>query len=80
MNNQNVKNDQSLENPAGDPESEIIKGEEAQQTGSAGQSGQQEDDSTIRKQMPKPEDYDFFLNVRRREQKEPIDNDEHTEY
>ena len=75
MSNEVVEQEQSPKDLDSDPGSEEMKGDETQQT-----LGQTDDDPPLKKSIPRPEDYDFFLNVRHREQKEPVENDEPTEY
>ena len=75
MSNDSVEKEQSPESPDSNSGSGQMKGDDTQHT-----SGQSDDDITVKKPMPRPEDYDFFLNVRRREQNENNENDEPTEH
>lgn len=75
MDNGIEEQEQSPESLDGELGSEEMKGDETQQN--LGQTG---DEVILKQPMPRPEDYDFFLNVRRREQNEPTENDEPTEH
>ena len=85
MSNDSLEQEQSPESLDGESGSEEMKGDEPQQIlGGAdtnnGQLAQSDGDPTLQKPMPRAEDYDFFLNVRHREHKEPNENDEPTEH
>lgn len=81
MSNEDLQKELSPENAKVDPESEEMKIEETQQAaGGAGHAPELNDDVSVRRPMPKPEDYDFFLNVRRNAKKDDDENDEPTEH